>query len=47
MLSEGKMDLSPLIGKTITLDEMPEQFMAFCEGKTSNKIIVVFPFERR
>lgn len=46
MLSEGKMDLSSLIGKTITLDEMPEQFMAFCEGKTSNKIIVVFPFER-
>jgi 2-desacetyl-2-hydroxyethyl bacteriochlorophyllide A dehydrogenase len=43
MLSEGKMDLAPLIGKTITLDEMPEQFIAFCEGKTNNKIIVVFP----
>jgi 2-desacetyl-2-hydroxyethyl bacteriochlorophyllide A dehydrogenase len=43
MLSEGKLDLAPLIGKTITLDEMPEQFIAFCEGKTSNKTIVVFP----
>jgi len=42
MLSEGGIDLSPLVGKIITLDEMPEAFTAFCEGKTNNKIIVKF-----
>jgi 2-desacetyl-2-hydroxyethyl bacteriochlorophyllide A dehydrogenase len=44
MLAEGKFDLSPLIGKTITIEEMPEQFVAFCEGKTNNKIVVVFSY---
>lgn len=42
MLSDGGLDLSPLIGKVITLDEMPEMFTAFCNGETNNKIIVKF-----
>jgi len=42
MLSEGGIDISPLIGKVITLDEMPEMFTAFCNGETNNKIIVKF-----
>lgn len=36
----GGLDLSPLIGKTISLDEMPRYFDAFLSGRTSNKIIV-------
>lgn len=42
MLSEGKLNLSPLVGKIITLEEMPDAFAAFCDGKTNNKIIVKF-----
>ena len=42
MLTVGGMDLSPLIGQVITLDEMPDVFPAFCDGETNNKIIVKF-----
>ncbi|MCL2864131.1 MAG: zinc-dependent alcohol dehydrogenase family protein [Lachnospiraceae bacterium] len=42
LLKDGGMDLSVLIGKTITLDEMPKHFLEFCQGKTNNKIIVKF-----
>lgn len=44
-MMRGGLDLSPLIGKTISLEEMPEQFAAFLAGKTCNKIIVV-PFSQ-
>lgn len=40
MLRDGNLDLSPLIGKVLSLDEMPEAFAAFCRGETNNKIIV-------
>ena len=39
---KGGIDLKPLIGRIITMDEMPEVFEAFVEGKTNNKIIVRF-----
>lgn len=42
MLREGKLDLSPLIGEVITIDQMPERFADFVAGKTNNKIIVKF-----
>ncbi len=42
MLREGKMDLTPLIGEIITIDQMPERFADFVAGKTNNKIIVKF-----
>lgn len=42
MLREGKMDLSPLIGETITIDQMPQRFDDFVAGKTNNKIVVCF-----
>ncbi len=41
MLQSG-LDLGMLIGKTISLDEMPAWFEDFRNGKTSNKIIVKF-----
>ncbi len=41
MLQSG-LDLGVLIGKTISLDEMPAWFEDFRNGKTSNKIIVTF-----
>lgn len=43
MLREGGLDLRPLIGEVISLEEMPERFAAFVAGKTNNKIIVEFP----
>lgn len=42
MLREGGLDLGPLVGDVITLDEMPDRFAAFVAGKTNNKIIVEF-----
>ena len=41
MIKRG-IDLKRLIGRIITMDEMPEVFEAFVEGKTNNKIIVSF-----
>ena len=38
----GGINLKPLIGQVITLDEMPKVFADFVAGKTSNKIIVKF-----
>lgn len=38
----GGLDLKPLIGKVISIEEMPEVFADFVAGKTSNKIIVKF-----
>lgn len=40
MLSDGKMDLKPLIGEIISLDEMPKKFDEFMTGKTKGKVIV-------
>ncbi len=42
MIREKKIDLQQLIGRCISLDEMPEVFGQFCEGKTTNKTIVKF-----
>lgn len=39
---KGGIDLKPLIGRIISLDEMPEVFKDFVAGKTNNKIIVKF-----
>lgn len=39
---KGGLNLEPLIGKVISIDEMPEKFGEFVAGKTSNKIIVKF-----
>ena len=39
---KGGLDLQPLIGQIISLDEMPGVFADFVAGKTSNKIIVKF-----
>lgn len=39
-LLEAGLDLSKLIGATITLDDMPRWFDDFVEGRTNNKIIV-------
>ncbi len=41
-LIRGGLDLGILIGKTISLGDMPRWFEDFCSGKTSNKIIVTF-----
>lgn len=38
----GGLDLSPLIGGVITLEQVPEWFADFSAGKTSGKIIVKF-----
>lgn len=38
----GGINLKPLIGQVITIDEMPKVFGDFVAGKTSNKIIVKF-----
>lgn len=40
-LLRGGLDLSPLVGKTIGLREMPEYFEMFMAGRTDNKTIVV------
>lgn len=42
MIREQKINLRALIGREITLDEMPEVFNDFIEGKTVNKTVVVF-----
>lgn len=42
MLGEGGLDLRPLIGQVISLDEMPKVFDDFVNGRTQNKIIVSF-----
>lgn len=39
---KGGIDLKPLIGRIISLDEMPEVFKDFVAGKMNNKIIVKF-----
>lgn len=41
-LLRGGLDLRPLIGKTISLEEMPYWFDEFVGGRTANKIIVTF-----
>lgn len=38
----GGLDLSPLIGRIISIDEMPQVFNEFVNGQTSNKILVAF-----
>lgn len=40
MINDGGLDLMPLIGRTVTLEESAEVFLDFVNGKTSNKIIV-------
>lgn len=42
MLCEGGLDLSPLVGQRITLEDMPRVFDDFVHGRTHNKIIVTF-----
>ncbi|WP_149301954.1 hypothetical protein [[Clostridium] hylemonae] len=42
MIGAQKVDLRPLVGEVITLDEMPEAFGRFMEGKTEKKTIVAF-----
>lgn len=41
-LMQNGLDLSLLVGRTISLTEMPETFDAFLHGKTNNKVIVTF-----
>ncbi len=41
-LLRSGLDLEPLIGERITLDDMPEWFDRFQRGATNNKIIVTF-----
>ena len=43
----GGLDLSMLVGKTITLDDMPRWFDEFLRRKTNNKIIVVAGSEKQ
>ena len=40
MLENAKLNLRPLISEVISLDEMPEKFNEFVQGKTQGKIIV-------
>ena len=42
MLREGGMDLGPLIGDIISIDQLLGRFADFVAGKTSNKIIVKY-----
>lgn len=42
MMGEGGLNLNPLIGQVISIDDMPRVFDDFVNGKTHNKIIVVF-----
>lgn len=41
-LLQSGLDLEPLIGKRISLNDMPVWFDDFLNGKTNNKIIVTF-----
>ena len=43
MLESGALDLRPLVGKVVGLEEAPELYREFVDGKTSNKLIVRFP----
>lgn len=40
MLESGSIDLRPLVGKVVSLEESPQVFEDFAAGKTSNKLIV-------
>jgi len=42
MIKENKVNLKALVGKIIKLEDMPEAFGQFIEGKTVNKTIVAF-----
>lgn len=42
MMGEGGMNLEPLIGQVISLDEMPRLFDDFVHGRTQGKVIVAF-----
>ena len=42
MLKSGAIDLRPLIGRVVNIDEAAAVFHDFAEGKTSNKLIVSF-----
>lgn len=42
MLGDGGLDLEPLIGQVIPLEDMPRVFDDFVHGRTNNKIIVAF-----
>lgn len=40
MLESGSIDLRPLVGRVVSLEESPQVFEDFAAGKTSNKLIV-------
>lgn len=42
MLQNGALDLKPLVGRIATIDEAPQLYRDFVDGKTSNKLIVSF-----
>lgn len=42
MISGQKVELEALIGRKISIDEMPEVFQEFVQGKTLNKTMVIF-----
>lgn len=42
MLKSGAIDLRPLVGRVVGLDEAPQLYRDFVDGKTSNKLIVSF-----
>ena len=42
MLESGTIDLRPLVGKVVSLDEAPDLYRDFADGKTNNKLIVSF-----
>lgn len=42
MLQSGAIDLRPLIGQIVGIEEAPKLFQDFVDGKTSNKLIVRF-----
>ena len=42
MLESGAIDLRPLVGKVVSLDEAPDLYRDFADGKTNNKLIVSF-----
>ncbi len=39
---KGGINLKPLVGRTVSLTEMPEAFADFCAGRAVNKTIVTF-----
>ncbi|MCI8318172.1 MAG: zinc-dependent alcohol dehydrogenase family protein [Lachnospiraceae bacterium] len=42
MLQSGALDLRPLVGQVVSLEESVQVFRDFADGKTSNKLIVSF-----